>query len=195
MARPRSDTAKRGVLTLRIAEETRNQLVLAAASSGRSLAREIEYRLEASLGQAGSGCEGAAAFPRLVKAIIEDSEAKTGRAFQEDSLTWADVRKRILSEIDARSPLTKDENLLPEIETLQGEFRTAMQILSEIEQERRLHPVAEPDRQRTEDRSHQVDFRSNDLTRLGMQFGRAQDRLNELERLFVSAATASEASD
>lgn len=195
MARPRSDTAKRGVLTLRIAEQTRDQLVSAAASSGRSLAREIEHRLEASLGRAGSGYEGAAAFPRLLKAIIDDSEAKTGKAFEEDSLTWADIRKRILSEIDARSPLTKDGNVLPEIVTLQGEFRTALQILSQIEQKRRIHPAAEPERQRTEDSLHQVDYLSDDLTKLGMQFERAQDCLNDFERHFVSAATAFEASD
>ena len=195
MARPRSDTAKRGVLTLRIAEATRDQLVLAAASSGRSLAREIEHRLEESLGGVSSGRVGAAAFPRLLKAIIEDSEAKTGKAFQEDSLTWADVRKRILSEIDARSPLNQSENPLFGILTLQGEFRTARQLLSVIEQEHKFHADTGPEGQRTKDRSHQVDFRSEALTKLGMQLGRVQDCLNEFERFSVKAAAASQVVD
>ena len=195
MARPRSDTAKRGVLTLRIAEETRDQLVLAAASSGRSLAREIEHRLEASLGGVASGPARSAAFPRLLKAIIEDSEAKTGRAFQEDSVTWADVRKRILNEIDARSPLTKDEIPLPEIVTLQGEVHTARQLLSVIEQETELHAGTGPERQPTADLPHQLNFRSEALTKLAIQLGRIQEYLNEFEKLSGQAAAATQVLD
>ena len=88
-AKPPKRVDRRKTTSTRITPETRARLDEAAVQSGRSLAQEMEFRLEQSfLGDEFLGGPENATAAKLVGPILQDVEARTGRSWREDKNTY-----------------------------------------------------------------------------------------------------------
>ena len=84
-AKPAKRVDRRKTTSTRITPETRGQIEEAAAQSGRSLAQEIEFRLEWTLQQeADSGGRQLHGLLRLLTGAAEIIEARTGKSASDD---------------------------------------------------------------------------------------------------------------
>ena len=99
---------RRKTTSTRITPETRGQIEEAAAQSGRSLAQEIEFRLEWSLQQeADSGGRQLHGLLRLLIGAAEIIQARTGKSASDDWETGVAVRhacKRLIHDWLPRPP-------------------------------------------------------------------------------------------
>ena len=86
---PKDQTeVKRHALGVRTTKALKEKLEDAAATTGRSVAQEVEYRLEQSF----RGDKHIAIPLDLLKLMIETAEARTGQAWTEDFATWVEVQ-------------------------------------------------------------------------------------------------------
>ena len=80
---------RRKTTSTRMTPEIRARLEEAAAQSGRSLAQEIELRVDQSfLADEFLGGPGNATAAKLVGLILQDVEARTGKSWREDKDTY-----------------------------------------------------------------------------------------------------------
>ncbi len=117
-AKPAKRVDRRKTTSTRITPETRGQIEEAAAQSGRSLAQEIEFRLERSLQQeADSGGRQLHGLLRLLIGAAEIIQARTGKSASDDWKTGIAVGsawKRLIHDWLSRPPA----ELIAEMERL-----------------------------------------------------------------------------
>ena len=102
---PERDEAKRAAISMRITPATRAALDAAAAQAGRSLAQEVEQRLERSIeNEAAKGGPATAALIHAIVADIAEIEAVTGKSWATDNVTYAAVRRAVIAAIVDRPP-------------------------------------------------------------------------------------------
>lgn len=96
--RPRlsDDEARRAAFTFRATNELKQKLTKAAEQSERSIAQEIEMRLEMSFArEADAGSATAAALADLVRLVVSRLEAKSGKTWTDDYNTYLAVEAAI----------------------------------------------------------------------------------------------------
>jgi hypothetical protein len=99
------DEAKRAPINMRITPATRSALDAAAAREGRSLAQEIEQRLERSLElEKAQGGPATAALVATIVADIAEIERLTGKSWAVDNETYFAVRRAVIAAILDRTP-------------------------------------------------------------------------------------------
>lgn len=95
MGRPAlGDDAKRHILTLRVTKQLRDRLAAAAEESGRSVAQEVEHRMERMLydeHMRGLGVAGRN-YIEMLAAGLATIQGRTGRSFEDDYPTWKAFR-------------------------------------------------------------------------------------------------------
>ena len=103
---PERDEAKRAAISMRITPATRAALDDAANRAGRSLAQEVEQRLERSIEvEAANGGPATAALVQSIVADIAEIEALTGKSWATDHETYGAVCRAVVAAVYDRSPL------------------------------------------------------------------------------------------
>ncbi len=127
-AKPAKRVDRRKTTSTRITPETRGQIEEAAAQSGRSLAQEIEFRLERSLQQeADSGGRQLHGLLRLLIGAAEIIQARTGKSASDDWKTGIAVGsawKRLIHDWLPRPPA----ELIAEMERLSDNIPDAPEL-------------------------------------------------------------------
>jgi len=100
-----AEEVKRHALGVRTTRALKEKLEAAAATTGRSLAQEVELRLEQSF----QGADHIAIPLGLLRNLIEAAEARTGEKWNEDYMTWVAASKaaRLLMDIYKPAPPNK----------------------------------------------------------------------------------------
>jgi hypothetical protein len=98
---PKNDAdVKRHPLGVRTTKALKEKLEAAAASTGRSVAQEVEYRLEESF----RGEKHIAIPLDLLKVMIQSAEMRTGQIWTEDFSTWVAVQRAAIAMIRLHRP-------------------------------------------------------------------------------------------
>lgn len=182
MGRPRNEDAKRSVLTMRVSDEVRSRLLLAAEGNGRSLSGEIEYRLEKSFGHGAAASQQTQAFLNLLGARIGDIEARYGASWLCDPKAWAAVKDATLREVDSHAPPADDWNdISSATRTLREEIQTAEYIINEIRELGMVPESGEPTAPTSPVSHHDVDFILARFHRLSLQQARIGQAQHQLE--------------
>jgi hypothetical protein len=103
---------KRYPLNMRTTKQTRDALEAAAHKSGRSLAQEIEFRLEQSFhAEREFGGADSYQFFKLLASMVGMIEARTGQDWSEHYETFTAVRNCLTAVIQAAGPKPSGKSL------------------------------------------------------------------------------------
>lgn len=98
---------KREQMSFRVTPARRDQLVAAAEATGRSIAQEVELRLEQSFArEKEAGSRSAAILSDFTRLSASAIEAQTGASWLEDPDTFLQVRRAVLSFMRTFQPST-----------------------------------------------------------------------------------------
>lgn len=104
-----TEEGKRYPLNMRTTKEIREKLEIAAARSGRSLAQEVENRIERSLLLDDEIGPSARHLLEMIRFAVSQAEASAGAAWHEDHNAWGIVKIVVNHILDTNQPpLTSD---------------------------------------------------------------------------------------
>jgi hypothetical protein len=99
----KGDEAKRHSVGIRTTKALKDKMEVSCAASGRSMAQEIEYRLEQSFRDEAESAD-TRTLLRMISSMIFLIEHQTGKSWRDDSDSWLAVKAAVDKVLDDNRP-------------------------------------------------------------------------------------------
>lgn len=157
--REKAPGVKRTTLSLRATPDLLARLDAAIAANGRSLAQELENRVEQTF-QAEDALGGSRTAPilRAMADMIKHAEAKTGESWLDDYATWQVVSRAVVRTLNSWEPEPPNIEAIRKLNRQIEEAEARVdQNIAAVREFATTHPVPEfPETASLEERSHNL---------------------------------------